>query len=60
MQSMGVVLGQPGFAWENEEGEKALGLDGEKVFSPAKMIRERSSFSKERDISTTKNGTTLR
>jgi hypothetical protein len=29
-----VVLGEPGFAWENEEGETALGLDGEKVFSP--------------------------
>ena len=31
----GVVLGEPGFAKENEEGETALGLDGEKVFSPA-------------------------
>jgi hypothetical protein len=29
-----VVLGEPGCAWEEEEGETALGLDGEKVFSP--------------------------
>jgi hypothetical protein len=29
-----VVLGKPGFAWENEEGEPALRLDEEKVFSP--------------------------
>ena len=36
-----------------------MGLDGEKVFSPAKMIRRRSSFSKEKDISTATNGTTL-
>ena len=31
----GGVLGELGFAWENEEGETALGLDWEKVFSPA-------------------------
>ena len=42
----GVVLGEPGFAHENEEAETALGLDGEKVFSPAQMIRNRSSFQK--------------
>jgi hypothetical protein len=31
---VGVVLGEPGCAWEKEEGETALKLDGEKVFSP--------------------------
>jgi hypothetical protein len=30
----GVVLGEPGFAEAKEEGGTALGLDGEKVFSP--------------------------
>jgi hypothetical protein len=29
-----VVLGEPGFGLEKEERETALGLDGEKVFSP--------------------------
>jgi hypothetical protein len=32
----GVVLGEPGCAYEKEEGETALGLDGEKVFSPGR------------------------
>ena len=27
-----------------------MGLDGEKVFSPAKMIRRRSTFSEEKDL----------
>jgi hypothetical protein len=40
-QAAGVVLGEPGFTWQKEEGETALGLDGEKVFSP-EMIRKRS------------------
>jgi hypothetical protein len=30
----GVVLGEPGCAYEKEEGETALGLYGEKAFSP--------------------------
>ena len=30
----GVVLGEPGFDLGEEVGETALGLDGEKVFSP--------------------------
>jgi hypothetical protein len=30
----GVILSEPGFAKENEEGETALRLDGEKVLSP--------------------------
>jgi len=33
-EATGVVLGEPGFGWENEEGETACWLDGEKVFSP--------------------------
>jgi hypothetical protein len=32
--SAGVVLGEPGCAEAKEEGGTALGLDGEKVFSP--------------------------
>ena len=30
----GVILSEPWFAQAKEEGEAALGLDGEKVFSP--------------------------
>ena len=33
-QDTGVILSEPGFASEKEEGETALGLDGEKVLSP--------------------------
>jgi hypothetical protein len=29
-----VILSEPGFAYAKEEGETALGLDGEKVLSP--------------------------
>ena len=30
----GVILSEPGCAWEKEEGETALGLDGRKSFLP--------------------------
>ena len=51
----------------NKEGETALGLDGEKAFSPAKMIRRRSSFQRkghfqnalERGCSLTENVTVI-
>jgi hypothetical protein len=38
-QDKGVILNEPGFAKAKEEGETALGLDGEKVFSP-EMTRD--------------------
>jgi hypothetical protein len=47
-QSKGVILSEPGSLREKEEGETALGLDGEKVLSP-EMIRRRHSES-EREI----------
>ena len=55
------TLSVPQVSFREESGRRdSLRARREKVFSPAKMIRRRSSFSKERDISTTKNGATLR
>ena len=34
----GVILSEPGFAQAKEEGETALGLDGEKSFFPRKSF----------------------
>ena len=31
--AQGAILSEPGFAWENEEGEPAVRLDEEKVLS---------------------------
>jgi hypothetical protein len=36
---IGVILNEPRFAKAKEEGQTALGLDGEKVFSP-EMTRD--------------------
>jgi hypothetical protein len=38
-QDTGVILSEPGFAYAKEEGETALGLDGQKVFSPKTILR---------------------
>jgi hypothetical protein len=42
----GVVLGEPGCAQEKEERETALGLDREKVFSPEKVIKQKTRRSR--------------
>jgi len=47
-----VILSEPGFAEAKEEGETALGLDREKVFSPDMIRRGHSERESERENST--------
>ena len=47
-----MILSEPGFAEAKEEGETALGLDGEKVFSPDMIRRGHSEKESERENST--------
>jgi hypothetical protein len=40
-QATGVILSEPGFAYEKEEGEPAVRFDGEKVLSPERVFDEK-------------------